>query len=204
MSMSSPSAEQKKRSSLTTAIIVIVAAVAIVSGGLKMFSGIQKVASSNSDPKVDLLLKESDDALDEANKQHQIVVPAFQQLLNDFDQLGVEGFRKEKSELSGNLITQFTNTAAQFQMAAKKLDAAAMISKNEQLIAFMTLKSKSYGLLGKVCDQNVEMIQVLLDASLTDDAAITGKVLELAASRDATQKTVIDTTTEADAIVKSN
>ncbi len=203
MSMSSPSVEKKKRSPLTAAIIVIVAAVAIVGGGLKMFGGIQKIASSSSDPKVDLLLKESDAALDEANKQNQLVVPAFQQMLNDFDQLGVEVFRKERSELSGNLITQFTNTAAQFQLAAKKLDAAAMISKNEQLNAFMTLKSKSYGLMGKVCNQNVEMIQVLLDASLTDAAVITGKVLELAASRDETQKTVIDTTTEADAIAKS-
>lgn len=202
MSKSSPTVEQKKRAPLMTAIIVIVAAIAIVGGGLKMFSGTQKITSSSSDPKVDLLLKESDAALDEANKQNQIAVPAFQQLLSDFDQLGVEGFRKEKRELSENLVVQFAKTAEQFQTAANKLDTAALLSADKKLNAFLVIKSKSYGLLGKVCDQDVEMIRVLLDDSLTDGAAITGKVLELAASRDATQKAADDATTEADAVMK--
>ncbi len=46
------------------------------------------------------------------------------------------------------------------------------------------------------------MIRVLLDDSLADGAAITEKVLELAASRDSTQKAANDATTEADAVVK--
>ncbi len=202
MSKPSPSVEKKKIAPLMTAIIVIVAAIAIVSGGFKMLSGIQKIASSSSDPKVDLLLKESDVALDEANKQNQTAIPAFQQLLNDFDSLGVEGFRKEKRELSTNLVAQFAKTTEQFQMAAKKLDAAAELSVDKKLNAFIVIKSKSYELLGKVCDQNAEMIQVLLDDSLADGAAITEKVLALAASRDATQKAANDATTEADAVMK--
>ncbi|MDZ4849552.1 MAG: hypothetical protein SGI77_09670 [Pirellulaceae bacterium] len=202
MSKPSPSVEQKNIAPLMTTIIVIVAAIAIVSGGFKMFSGVQKIASSSSDPKVDLLLKDSDVALDEANKQNQIVVPAFQQLLNDFDQLGVESFRKEKREVSDNLVAQFAKTTGQFQMAAKKLDAAAILSVDKKLNAFIVIKSKSYGLLGNVCDQNAEIIRVLLDDSLVDSAAITEKVLKLAASRDATQKAANDATTEADVIMK--
>ncbi len=202
MSKSSPSVEQKKSAPLMTAIIVIVAAVAIVGGGFKMLSGIQQMSGSSSDPKVDLLLKESDIALDEANKQNQIVIPTFQQLLNDFEQLGIERFRKEKRELSENLVAEFAKTTDRFQVAAKKLDDAAILSVDKKLNAFVVIKSKSYGLLGKVCEQDAEMIRVLLDDSLTDGAAITGKVLELASSRDTTQKAANDATVEADAVMK--
>jgi len=44
MSKPSPSVDQKKSAPLKTAIILIVSAIAIVGGGFKIFSGIQKIA----------------------------------------------------------------------------------------------------------------------------------------------------------------
>ena len=202
MSEPPPPIEQKRSTPLLTTVILIVAAVAMVGGGVKMFGGIQKIAGSHSDPKVDLLLKESDIALDEANKQIQIAVPAFQQHLNDFDQLKVDGFRQEKRESSNHLIAQFAKTAEQFRMAAKKLDEAATLSADKKLNGYIVIKSKSYGLLAQVCDQDAEMIRVLLDDSSADSATITEKVLKLAASRDLIQKAADEAMTEADAVIK--
>ena len=63
-------------------------------------------------------------------------------------------------------------------------------------------RSKSYDLLIKVSKQNIDIIRATLDESVVDMDAIVGKVLSIAANRDADQKAADEATAAANAMIK--
>ena len=76
-----------RKSPLYTALAVVFGIIVLAGGAAKLYRGFSNLTSSGLDPKVGELLRESDAAIAEVNRETNAVVPAFQELLNDFDKM---------------------------------------------------------------------------------------------------------------------
>jgi len=193
-----------QKSTLYTVITVVVGVVAIAGGVAKMYQGFGSLAlgSSTQDPQVDALLKKSDASVVEANTHLSVVGPAFQELLNDFDRLGLAAFRMEKLDACEKLSEQFSISSGHLTDASQSIIEATKLGTDKKITEFLLERSKSYDLLVKVNTQNIDIIRTLLDESIVDMEAVVEKVLSIAESRDENQKAADAATAAANAMLQ--
>lgn len=191
-----------RKSPLYTALAVVFGIIVLAGGAAKLYRGFSNLTSSGLDPKVGELLRESDAAIAEVNRETNAVVPAFQELLNDFDKMELAAFRAEKRETCTKLSEQFAAVGERLQLASKTIIEATQLGTDADTTAFLMARSKSYDLLIKVSKQNIDIIRATLDESVVDMDAIVGKVLSIAANRDADQKAADEATAAANAMIK--
>lgn len=191
-----------RKSPLYTALAVVFGIIVLAGGAAKLYRGFSNLTSSGLDPKIGELLRESDAAIAEVNRETNAVVPAFQELLNDFDKMELAAFRAEKRETCTKLSEQFAAVGERLQLASKTIIEATQLGTDADTNAFLMARSRSYDLLVKVSKQNIDIIRATLDESVVDMDAIVGKVLSLAANRDADQKAADEATAAANAMIK--
>ena len=191
-----------RKSPLYTALAVVFGIIVLAGGAAKLYRGFSNLTSSGLDPKVGELLRESDAAIAEVNRETNAVVPAFQELLNDFDKMELAAFRAEKRETCTKLSEQFAAVGERLQLASKTIIEATQLGTDADTTAFLMARSRSYDLLIKVSKQNIDIIRATLDESVVDMDAIVGKVLSIAANRDADQKAADEATAAANAMIK--
>lgn len=189
-----------KKSPVVSAISVVVGIVLLAGGAAKVYRGINTL-SGGSDPKVAELLKQNDTAIDEANKQLADALPRFQQLLNDFDSLGLVAFRNEKKEIGEQITQSLASATNNLKQAVQVISEALQLDDTKKIAEFLKLRSTSYEKLTSVCEQNIEIVRVMFDESLTDTDAIVAKVMEIATSRDENQKASDEAGAAADAML---
>jgi len=180
---------------------VLFGLVVLAGGAAKLYRGYSDLKSSGLDPKMGELLKKSDASVAEANRTTSTAVPAFQELLNDFDTLGFAAFRSEKIEACAKLSEQFAAVSAHLQEASNSIVEATKQGTDEKTTAFLLARSRSYELLVKVNTKNIDIIRATLDESMVDMNTIVEKVMSIAESRDADQKKADEASTAASASI---
>lgn len=190
-----------RKSPVYTVLAILFSLIVLAGGAAKLYRGISRLSSSGLDPQVGELLKKSDTAVDEANRQAGAAAIAFQELLGDFDRLGVVEFRQQKQETCAQIREQFEGVSTRLQEASTYLIEATQHGTNEKTTAFLKARAQSYELLMKVGSQNIEIIRTILDESMVDPNAIVQKVMSIAESRDANQKAATEATVAANAIL---
>jgi len=191
-----------RKSPLYTVFAILFGIIAIVGGGAKMYRGFSNLSNSGQDPKVVELLTKSDASVAEANSQLAAVGPAFQNLLSDFDSMGLAAFRSEKKETCAQLIDQYSLANDHLQSASKSIVEATEFGTNTKTTAFLMDRSKSYDLLVKVNNHNIDIIRVTLDESIDDMDTVVEKVLSIAQSRDEDQEASDAAAVAADAVLQ--
>ena len=193
-----------QKSRFSTILAVVFGLVVFAGGAAKLYRGISTLSGSGQDPKVLELLTKSDASVADANAQIVVASPAFQALLNDFDNLGLAAFRREKKSECEKVIEQFSVASSHLQEASKSIVEATKIGTDEKTTAFLTDKSKSYDLLAKVNAQNIEIIRTTLDTSIEDMDAVVEKVMSIAKNRDADQQAADAATAAAELTLKKS
>ena len=191
-----------RKSPFYTVLGVVFGLIVLAGGAAKFYRGLSGLTSTGLNPKVKTLLEESDAAIAVANQQTSTVVPAFQQLLTDFDTLGVANFRAERREACATLTDQYTTINDQLQTASNKIKEAIKLGIDANTTAFLDARSKSYSLLVDVTKHNLDIIRTLLDESVVDTDAIVAKVQSIAENRALAEKAANEATAAADALLK--
>ncbi len=124
-----------KKSPFVSAISFVVGIVILAGGAAKLYRGINNL-NGGTDPKVTELLKQSDAAVEEANKTLTHVQPEFQQLLSDFDTLGVAAFRAEKKDASSHVIEDYVAAGDQLKKASQSIAEALVIDSKTKVLIF--------------------------------------------------------------------
>lgn len=202
MSTTNPPTQPKKRSGATTALMAIGGIIAMVAGGLQMYRGVSEIRSAGEDPQLKQLADESDQALAKANQLAMDVNPRFQRLLDEFDSLGVDAFRKQKRDEAQKVSDEFGQAAEQFSLAAQKLDAAAGHNLKDAYKPIFADKSRVYTLSRQVCEKDQQIIGALLDDSLKQAPDVLAKIQPVVTERDAIQKQANEAAATADAKLK--
>lgn len=205
--MSSPETnvepQSKKQSKAMRVAIGICGVVAMVLGVGKMYQGIKEIrGSSGLDPQVQRLLAESDKAVEDANKLLKDVRPRFQELMSAVDQDGLEPARTAKQKLAEEVKQEFAKAGGTLREAAKELDEASGEHIKESLKPYLAEKARSYRLLADAADQNVEMVGVVMDKSITKVDDLLPKVNALVAKREDLNKQSAAASAKADEIIK--
>ncbi len=191
-----------KRSPIYTVLAVLFGVIMIAGGLAKAFRGFSQLTATDSTPAVRDLLVKSDAAAEEANRKSEAVSTAFDELLAEFDKLGVAKFRAEKSDACANVSEQFNAVTKELDLASNALKDASKLESNEKLKNFILTKSKSYDLLVEANKKNVDIVAATMDESLPDVNAVLAKIESLAASRATIQKESLDASTAADELIK--
>lgn len=192
------------KSPLYTALGFFFALIVLAGGAAKFYRGVSNMAKSGSDPKVRELLEKSDKAVDEANRQSNVVAPKFQELLAEFDRLGLAKFRAEKREACQEVIDQYKAIGDHLQEASKFMVEATQLGTEAKITDFLMARTKSYGLLIQAAQKNQEIVSATMDQSLAETDAVISKIGALAASRDADHQAANEAAAEADAILKKS
>ncbi|HEX3655241.1 MAG TPA: hypothetical protein VHV55_05530 [Pirellulales bacterium] len=202
MSTADQPTEPKQKSALTRVLIVICGLTAMVFGGLQMYRGVTEIAGAGDEPQYQQAIKESNDAIVGANQLSQDTQPVFLELLNDVDKLGLDDVRRQKQAAADQLIEQFGKAAAQFRLAAQKLDEAAGHHVKPEFKPYFVDKSQGYRHFADACDANQQIVRLVVDKSITKLDALLPKIQALAARRDAAEKAGVDAAAQADAVAK--
>ncbi len=177
--------------------------VIVIGGGVaKLYRGYSQITQADPVRAVRELLEASDKAAAEANRKSEAVAPAFDEILGDFDRLGIEKFRAEKRDASTDVIDQFGLVSEQLERASTSLKYAGQIEPNEKMKSFIESRSKSYDLLVEANQKNIEIVRATMDPSLADVNAVLTKIESLVASRTAIQKESLDASAAADELLK--
>lgn len=192
------------KSPLYAALAFFFSLIVLAGGAVKFYRGVSTMANSGSDPKVRELLEKSDKAVEEANRQSDVVAPMFQELLADFDRLGLAAFRSEKRDACQRVIEQYQAIGGHLQEASKLMVEATQLGTETKITEFLMARSKSYGLLIQAAQKNQEIISATMDDSLADTDAVLNKIEALAVSRDADHKAAKEAAAASDAILKKS
>ena len=191
-----------RRSPFYTALAILFSLIVLAGGAAKLYRGFNSMAQSGQSPAVRELLEKSDAAAAEANKKSEAASPAFDELLGDFDKLGITSFRAEKREACAKVTEQFNDVSKELEVASKSLIGASKQQTNEKLNKFILSRSKSYDLLVEANKKNVEIVSATLDESLIDANAVLVKIEAIAASRSAIQSEALQASAAADELLK--
>ncbi len=191
-----------KRSPIYTVLAVLFSVIVIGGGVAKLYRGYSQITQADPVRAVRELLEASDKAAAEANRKSEAVAPAFDEILGDFDRLGIEKFRAEKRDASTDVIDQFGLVSEQLERASTSLKYAGQIEPNEKMKSFIESRSKSYDLLVEANQKNIEIVRATMDPSLADVNAVLTKIESLVASRTAIQKESLDASAAADELLK--
>lgn len=192
------------KSPLYTALAFFFALIVLAGGAAKFYRGVSTIAKSGSDPQVRELLEKSDKAAEEANQQSNVVAPKFQELLAEFDRLGLAKFRAEKREACQEVIDQYKAIGGCLQESSKCMVEATQLGTETKITEFLMARTKSYGLLIQAAQKNQEIVAAAMDESLADTDAVLNKIEALAVSRDADHQAANEAAAEADAILKKS
>ncbi len=151
-----------KKSPIVSAISILAGLVIFAGGAAKLYRGISNL-SGGTDPKVTELLKQSDAAVEEANKTLTHVQPEFEQLLTDFDTLGVAAFRTEKKDASSHVISDFQAAVEQLKNASQAIAEALVLDSQTKVAGFLKTRATSYDKLVLASEQNIAVVNALLD-----------------------------------------
>jgi hypothetical protein len=198
MSTAEQPAKSKMKSGLTALVMITCGLIGIVLGIVKMQSGIREIFGSGGDPEVQRLLTESDKKVDNANKVMQDAAPLFQQLMADVDSLGLDAVRQKKQDLAHQISEQFGKAADMLRSAAKELDETAGHKIDDKFKPFLAAKAQSYRLTADACDQNQEIVALVLDKSIAKLDDLLPKIEAVAARRDAAHKAAAEASAKAD------
>ncbi len=191
-----------QKSPFYTAMAVLFGIVVLAGGAAKLYRGVSNLSGSGLAPKVGALLKKSDASVAQADQQSTAIAPAFQELLADFDKLGLDAFRSEKRDSCEKLIEQFAAVSEHLNEASKSLVDATKHGADKNTNEFLVARSRSYKLFVKANNQNIDILRVTLDESIVDRNVLVEKILSLAQSRDADQQAAKELAAESDAILK--
>ncbi len=190
------------KSPLYSVLAILVSLVVLAGGAAKLYRGVGQLKESGANSKLDGLLAKSDSLAEEANRQSAAIAPAFQELLGDFDKLGVQTFRSEKREACAKLSEQFAAVSEQLHESSRVLVEATKHGTNEKTTNFLLKMSKSHEILGNASTQNMDIIRAILDESVVDVDVVVQKVQSIAESRDAKRKEASELAEDANAILK--
>jgi hypothetical protein len=202
MSSIEQAVEPKKKNPLVIVATLICGLAAMVLGGVQMTRGLSEIFGTGNTAEIKKHLDESDLAIDEANKFNLAAAPEFASLMQDVDSLGLKAFREQKQEAAQQVSDQFGKAAAEFHNAAKKLHEAAELSTKDKFKSYVASKTLAYDSAAQVCEQNQEIIRLVLDKAFDKLEDVLPKMQEVAARRDAAQKVTSEATVEADKIGK--
>lgn len=190
-----------KRNPLVMLALVAGGVIVAIVGLMQTMRGLGEMFGFGVPAEVRQLVEESDAAINEANQRTQSAATPFQELLNAIDAQPLDEVRSQHDAAGRQAEQDFAQAAAQFRSAAEKLDEANTHNVVDKLKDYFAEKSKAYKLLAKVCEDNREIIQVVLDDAI-EYAQLEARVLEIAARRDAAQQEATEISENADAAVK--
>lgn len=188
-----------RKSPFYSAMAILFGLIVLAGGAAKFYRGLSALNSSSTNPKVRELLTASDAAVLDANREIQLAGPQFQTLLEDFDSMGPVSFRKERHQAAELLSQRYRTVIQQLRLASSKALEATQLDTDGKANGFLTAKSQSYEHLATANEKNAEIVQALMDTSISEVDAIIAKVQELATLRAADQKA----SDEADALAST-
>ena len=189
-----------RKSPLYTILAILFSFVILAGGAAKLYRGINILNQSGSDPKVRELLMKGDASVEDANQQSIIVAPLFQELLGEFDRLGIAAFRSEKREDCEKIRGQFVSVNKRLQEASLSILDATKIGVDKKTNEFLMARSKSYDLLMSANEKNIDILSTILDESITELDAVIEKVQTIAMKRGEDEKAAAESSAIADQI----
>jgi hypothetical protein len=147
------------------------------------------------------LLTASDLAISMANLTTQVAKPRYEALLRQVDSLGLVEFRQQKSDDARQISEGFGKAAAQFRLAAQKLDEAATHEESTPLKPYLAEKARSYGWYAASRDQYQQSIRAILDESITTIDDLVPKIKLATELRDKAETEADSASVNADKIV---
>lgn len=183
-------------------VVLIVCGIAgMITGARQMYQGVNEIRGAGESAVATQLIKESDQAVDEANAITQAAAMPFQAMLDAVDNTGLEAARKQHSEPSQKLIADFTAAAAKARLGASKLAEAEQHGVSEQFKPFLEAKAKSYEAFATACDKNQALVKLIMDESFAKLDDLLPKFNAVVAERDAAQKQANELTEQANKLV---
>jgi hypothetical protein len=177
-----------RKSPIYSILAVLFSLVILAGGAAKLYRGISGLSESGAAPKVRELLVKSDSSAEEANRQSAVVAPLFQDLLGEFDQMGLAAFRTEKRNECEKVSAQYVAVAAHLRDASKSILEATKHGTDAKTSEFLLARSESYECLIRANEKNIEIISVILDQSISDTDAVIEKVHSIATQRGEDEK----------------
>jgi hypothetical protein len=201
---STSAAEPQKRNPLLTLVIVAAGLIAVVFGLMQMAGGLKQMFGSGLSAEVEQLVKESDAAIDSANKHWLASEPLLQEVADAVDAEPLDVVRADQRGASEEAMEHLAEAAKQFRLAATKLNEAMTHEMADKVKAYLSEKSHSYELRARVCEHNHEVLRVVMDESLVDKDEVVAKVLAIYEERDAIATQAAEIEEAAEAAVKED
>jgi hypothetical protein len=167
--------------------MIICGVIVALGGAAQIWKGVKTMRGADR-AELARLMNESDVALAEAQRLLSEASPAFQQLLGDVDKLGLGVFRAQQKQAATKTSELIGRTVAQFRLAEEKLEAAQKVNRSGRLKQFLDVKIVSYDRVAQSLAVNQEIVDLVLDESITDMQVLLPKLQEAAARRDALEK----------------
>jgi ABC-type uncharacterized transport system ATPase component len=204
MSEVSQPVETKKRNPMTTVVLMAVGVIGIIFGVMKMSQGVHEIFGSSINDKAVESLQASDHAVAAAATEIQTAQPKFQALLNNVDKKGVAAVRQDDRADVQEVQKNFASAVENYRRAVSSLDQALETSLPDKAKEFVSGKREGLNLLAEVCDANRQIVGLILDESIAANDAYLAKITEIAAKRDANQKSAEEAIAKADALVSKD
>lgn len=182
-------------------VLGICGLVGIVTGVRQMYEGVNEIRGAGESKVVMQLLKESDQAVDEANAVTQAAAMPFQTMLDAVDNTGLEAARKQHGETAQKLIADFATAATKARLGASKLAEAEQHGVSDNFKPFIETKAKAYESFATACDKNQALVKLVMDESFAKLDDLLPKFNAVLAERDAAQKQATDLTEQANKLV---
>jgi hypothetical protein len=196
-----PVSEPAKRNPLIRIVGVVAALIIVIAGLLQTTRGLGDLFGWSDSAKAQRLIDDSNAAFNAAKVHAEAANPKFQALLTATDAQPLEEVRREHAAAGREAEQHYAQAGEQFRLAAKTLEEAVTLDMEDQFRTYLADKSRSYELLAKVCDDNQEIIRLVLDDALAY-AELEPQVLEIAARRDAAQLEATEIGEKADAAMQ--
>lgn len=199
-----PNTMTTKKGPIYTILGIAVGVVILLGGAAKLYRATQSISSGNANQQVRDLLGESDKAVEAANQGMGAVFPSFQKLLGDFDASELSAFRQEQANSAANIKADYLSINDKLQMSLQKIAEATKLGVDPQLGSFLEARSGSYKHLIQVNLKNKEIVEAIMDPSMSDRAAILDKIVSIVASRDVEQKAYEASAANADGLLRNS
>ncbi|MBL8827495.1 MAG: hypothetical protein JNM18_11005 [Planctomycetaceae bacterium] len=201
MSTANPPGNAWTKNPLVRVVLIVCGIAGMITGARQMYEGVNEIRGAGESAAATQRIKESDQAVDEANAITQAAAMPFQALLDAVDNTGLEAARKQHGEAAQKLIADFAAAATKARLGAAKLTEAEQHGVNENFKPFIDTKAKSYEAFAVACDKNQALVKLLMDESFAKLDDVLPKFNVVVAERDAAQKQANELTEQANKLV---
>jgi hypothetical protein len=165
-----------RRNPLLMVLVGGLGIVAIVLGIRQMVSGVREMSSGSGQSE---LIAQADEQVTTANRLTNEAAPVFLAALSDLETRGLDFVRQEHAAALPPARDQFNQAAENLDQAADKLESVSRDVSDGKQREYYATKSRAYRQFATTKRVGVQIIDLMLDPSKTDQQALLAEIVPL-------------------------